>query len=52
MYTILLKIKHKGDIETDVNNLIQSFVVRNMSLIDAEIKRSEEQKQRFENEMS
>jgi len=51
MYTILLKMKHQGDIETDVNNLIKSFVARHMSLIDAEIQRSEEQRQRFENEI-
>lgn len=42
MYTIVLKMKNKEDVDFDVKRLVQSFVTRQMNVIDAETKRIEE----------
>ena len=42
MYTIVLKMKNKEDVDFDVKRLVQAFVTRQMNIIDAETKRMEE----------
>ena len=42
MYTIVLKMKNKEDVDFDVKRLVQSFVTRQMNVIDTETKRMEE----------